>query len=99
MSPYGVGSRMKIAHTRAMISAALAGQLDNVSYRNHPIFNVDVPAACPGVPEAVLDPRSTWPDPQKYDEQAKKLATMFVENFKQFEKNVAPGVKEAGPKA
>jgi phosphoenolpyruvate carboxykinase (ATP) len=97
--PYGVGSRMKIAHTRAMIAAALAGQLDNVSYRTHPIFNVDVPAACPGVPDGVLDPRSTWPDPQKYDEQAKKLATMFAENFKQFEKDVAPGVREAGPKA
>jgi phosphoenolpyruvate carboxykinase (ATP) len=97
--PYGEGSRMKIAYTRAMIAAALAGQLDNVSYRTHPIFNVDVPASCPGVPDGVLDPRSTWADPQKYDEQAKKLAAMFVENFKQFEKDVAPGVKEAGPKA
>ena len=69
---------MKIAHTRAMISAALGGQLDDVSYRTHPHFNVDVPATCPGVPESVLDPRSTWPDPQAYDEQAKKLAAMFA---------------------
>jgi phosphoenolpyruvate carboxykinase (ATP) len=97
--PYGVGSRMKIAHTRATITAALTGQLDGASYRRHPIFNVDVPMTCPGVPDSVLDPRSTWPDAGKYDEQAAKLATMFVENFRAFEKDVAPSVKEAGPKA
>ena len=96
--PYGVGSRMKIAHTRAMISGALSGQLDKVSYRPHPIFNVDIPATCPGVPETVLDPRATWPNPQAYDEQARKLAAMFAQNFKQFEKDVAPAVKEAGPR-
>jgi phosphoenolpyruvate carboxykinase (ATP) len=95
---YGVGTRMKIAHTRAMISAGLSGQLDDVSYRTHPQFNVDVPATCPGVPDNVLDPRSTWPDPRAYDEQAKKLAAMFVENFKQFEKDVPPAVREAGPR-
>jgi phosphoenolpyruvate carboxykinase (ATP) len=89
---------MKIAHTRAMISAALGGQLDDVRYRTDPRFNVDVPATCPGVPENVLDPRSTWPDTRAYDEQAKKLAAMFVENFKQFEKDVPPAVKEAGPR-
>jgi phosphoenolpyruvate carboxykinase (ATP) len=97
--PYGVGSRMKIAYTRAMITAALTGQLDQVAYQKHPIFNLDVPASCPGVPDGVLDPRSTWSDPAKYDEQAKKLAGMFVENFKGFETDVAAGVKEAGPKA
>ena len=96
--PYGVGRRMGIAHTRAMISAALAGRLDDVSYRKDPVFNVDVPATCPGVPEGVLDPRSTWSDPQAYDEQARKLARMFVDNFKTFEKDVAPSVKEAGPR-
>jgi phosphoenolpyruvate carboxykinase (ATP) len=96
--PYGVGSRMKIAHTRAMINAALAGQLDTVSYRTHPIFNVDVPTTCPGVPDGVLDPRSTWPSPQAYDDQARKLAAMFAENFKKFEKDVEPSVKQAGPK-
>ena len=97
--PYGVGSRMKIAHTRAMITAALSGQLDNVQYRKDPIFNVEVPTSCPGVPEGVLDPRSTWPKPEAYDEQAKKLAQMFVENFKTFEKDVASSVIAAGPKA
>lgn len=96
--PYGVGKRMDIAHTRAMIAAALAGQLDQVRYRRDESFNVDVPATCPGVPDAVLDPRSTWPNPQAYDEQARKLARMFVDNFKAFEQDVAPSVKDAGPK-
>ena len=97
--PYGVGSRMKIAYTRAMITAALSGQLDDVGYRQHPRFNLQVPTTCPGVPDAVLDPRSTWPDPAKYDEQAAKLAAMFVENFKTFEKDVPASVKSAGPAA
>ncbi len=96
--PYGVGSRMRIAHTRAMITAALSGQLDAVSYRVHPIFNVEIPTTCPGVPDAVLDPRTTWKDPQAYDTQAKELAAMFVENFKRFESDVDAAVKAAGPK-
>ena len=96
--PYGVGQRTAIAHTRAMITGALAGQLDDVSYRKDPVFNVDVPATCPGVPDGVLDPRSTWSNPQSYDEQAGKLARMFVNNFKTFEKDVAPSVKAAGPR-
>jgi phosphoenolpyruvate carboxykinase (ATP) len=97
--PYGVGSRMKISHTRAMITAALGGQLDKVQYQRHPIFNIDVPASCPGVPSEVLDPRSTWKDAAGYDEQARKLAKMFIENFKTFENDVAASVKEAGPRA
>jgi phosphoenolpyruvate carboxykinase (ATP) len=96
--PYGVGSRMKIAYTRAMITAALTGQLDAVSYTTHPILNLAMPTTCPGVPDGVLDPRSTWPDAEEYDRQARKLAGMFIENFKSFEKDVAPAVKEAGPR-
>ncbi|MEQ1574247.1 MAG: phosphoenolpyruvate carboxykinase [Vicinamibacterales bacterium] len=96
--PYGVGSRMKIAHTRAMITAALSGQLDTVQYQRHPIFNVDVPLACPGVPDGVLDSRGTWPDVARYDEQARMLAGMFAENFKAFEKDVPESVKVAGPR-
>ena len=96
--PYGVGSRMRIVHTRAMITAALNGQLDAVGYHTHPVFNVDVPATCPDVSASVLDPRSTWSDPKSYDNQARKLAQMFVDNFKTFENDVAPSVKEAGPK-
>ena len=97
--PYGVGKRMKIAHTRAMINAALAGQLDTVQYRVDSIFNVEVPTSCPGVPDDVLDPRKTWPDGAAYDEQAKKLAGMFADNFKRFEKDVPAAVKDAGPRA
>ena len=95
---FGTGKRMSIAHTRAMISAALSGQLDNVPYQRHPIFNLEMPTTCPGVPSEVLDPRGTWADKAAYDTQAKKLATMFVENFKTFEADVDRAVVEAGPK-
>jgi phosphoenolpyruvate carboxykinase (ATP) len=96
--PYGTGSRMKIAYTRAMITAALDGQLDGVKYQKDSIFNLDLPTTCPGVPDGVLDPRTTWPDKAAYDQQAKKLAGMFIDNFKAFEKDVDPAVKAAGPK-
>ena len=96
--PYGVGNRMKIAHTRALITAALGGQLDKVQYRMHPIFNVEVPASCPGVPSEVLDPRTTWKDKAAYDEQVRRLAAMFIDNFAAFENDVPLSVKEAGPR-
>jgi phosphoenolpyruvate carboxykinase (ATP) len=95
---FGVGKRMSIAHTRAMITAALSGQLDGVQYQRHAIFNVDMPTTCPGVPNAVLDPRTTWADKAAYDQQAKKLATMFIENFKTFQADVDQAVVSAGPK-
>ena len=97
--PYGVGSRMKIAHTRAMITAALTGQLGGVEYGRHPIFNIDVPRSCPGVPDAVLDARGTWPDATEYDAQAARLARMFVDNFTSFEAHVPASVAAAGPRA
>ena len=97
--PFGVGARMKIAHTRAMINAALAGALANVEYRRHPIFNLEMPVSCPDVPSEVLDPRSTWADKAAYDAQATKLAGMFVENFKAFQGEVDPAVVAAGPQA
>lgn len=96
--PYGVGSRMKIAHTRAMIRAALSGGLDNVPYQRHPIFNLDLPTSCPDVPAGVLDPRATWSDQAAYDQQAAKLARMFVENFKTFSGDVDAAVVAAGPR-
>ncbi len=96
--PYGVGNRMKIAYTRAMIKAALAGQLDHVGYSRHLVFNVDVPTTCPGVPDRVLDPRGTWADQAAYDAQAVKLAKMFVENFKTFAGDVDAAVVAAGPR-
>ena len=95
--PYGVGTRMPIAHTRAMVHAALNGALRDVPTRPDPIFGVAVPTACPGVPAEVLNPRATWDDPAAYDAQARKLAAMFVENFAAYTDQVAPEVCAAGP--
>ncbi|MFS8641055.1 MAG: phosphoenolpyruvate carboxykinase (ATP) [Symbiobacteriaceae bacterium] len=95
--PYGVGSRMKLPFTRAMIRAALRGDLDGVEHRVDPIFGLAVPTACPGVPAEVLDPRSTWPDPEAYDRQARELAARFAENFRRFE-GVSEEIKAAGPR-
>jgi phosphoenolpyruvate carboxykinase (ATP) len=96
--PYGVGERMKIAHTRAMVNAALNGLLDDVDFVEDPVFGVEVPTACPDVPAEVLMPRGTWSDGKDYDEQARKLAGMFVENFKQFEEDVSEEVRAATPR-
>ena len=95
--PFGVGTRMDLPSTRAMVQAALAGELDDVETRRHPIFNLDVPVSCPGVPDEVLDPKSTWPDANAYDEQARELARMFAKNFERFADSVAPEVAKAGP--
>jgi len=97
--PYGVGTRMRIAHTRATIAAALKGELDGVAYRRDPVFNVEVPLSCPGVPDGVLDPRATWPDPAGYDTAARELAGMFTENFTAFSDTVSRAVLEAGPRS
>ncbi len=96
--PYGVGARMKIRFTRAMIRAALAGELDAVEYEQDPVFNVAVPTSCPDVPADVLKPRATWADPAEYDRQAAKLARMFADNFRTFEADVSPEVRAAGPR-
>jgi phosphoenolpyruvate carboxykinase (ATP) len=77
---YGTGSRIKIGLTRAMLHAALDGKLDNVAYRKDPIFGIEVPMECPGVPSEILDPRGTWPDPAAYDKKATDLAKLFEEN-------------------
>jgi phosphoenolpyruvate carboxykinase (ATP) len=90
---------MKIGYTRAMIKAALSGALDDVPYETDPVFNLDVPTSCPEVPAAALRPRTTWSDPVAYDAQARKLAAMFVENFKEFEPEVSEAVRAAGPRA
>jgi phosphoenolpyruvate carboxykinase (ATP) len=97
--PYGVGSRMKIGYTRAMIRAVLSGALDTVTFEKDPVFNLDIPTSCPGVPDRVLTPRGTWGDGGAYDAQAAKLARMFVENFKTFEQGVSADVLAAGPNA
>ncbi len=95
--PYGVGQRIPIAYTRAMIDAALTGALDAIPMRQDPVFGVAVPTRCPNVPEELLDPRSTWPDPSAYDAQARALARMFVENFSQFTHEVPEAIRAAGP--
>jgi phosphoenolpyruvate carboxykinase (ATP) len=95
---YGAGTRMKLAHTRAMVTAALSGQLDTMKYTSDPVFGFDVPAAVPGVPVEVLTPRSTWADPAAYDAQAAKLAEMFRKNFAAFASEVPAAVAAAGPR-
>jgi phosphoenolpyruvate carboxykinase (ATP) len=97
--PYGVGSRMKIGYTRAMIHAALSGALDGVAYQKDGIFNLAVPVSCPGVPSEVLNPQTTWTDRGAYDAQARKLAGMFRDNFKTFESSVGAEVLASGPTA
>jgi phosphoenolpyruvate carboxykinase (ATP) len=97
--PYGVGSRMRLPHTRAMVRAALAGALDKVSYTTDPVFGFEVPTSVPDVPGSVLNPRGTWADNEAYDAQAHKLAAMFRENFTQYLKEVPDAVAQAGPKA
>ena len=97
--PYGVGSRMKLAYTRAMVNAALDGKLAGVEFVEDPVFGVQVPTSCPNVPSEVLSPRDTWADKDAYDAQAKKLAGMFVENFKQYADKTPEAVKAAAPKA
>ena len=96
--PYGVGSRMKIAHTRAMIRAALDGSLADVATRQDPVFGFHVPTSCPGVPAEVLDPRGTWKDVAAYDAKSRDLAELFKRNFEQFAPSVSPDVRAAGPR-
>jgi phosphoenolpyruvate carboxykinase (ATP) len=95
----GTGTRMPIKATRALLNAALDGSLKTAEFRRDPYFGFMVPVTVPGVDPKILDPRSTWPDPQAYDAQAKKLVDMFVANFEQFEAHVEQGVREAAPRA
>jgi phosphoenolpyruvate carboxykinase (ATP) len=91
--PFGEGERMPIAATRALLHAALEGRLDDVEYRTDPVFGFRVPVEVPGVDSRLLDPRSTWRDPEAYDRKAQELAAMFRENFEQF----SPELAAAGP--
>ena len=97
--PYGVGSRIDITDTRNMVRAVINGKLDGAETREDPYFGLHVPKEVPGVPTEVLDPRETWDYKDAYDEQARKLAGLFTENFKKFEDEVDEEVKEAGPTA
>lgn len=95
---YGVGKRMNLAYTRAMITAALEGQLNNIEYEPHPVFGMLMPAACPGVPSEILNPRNTWADKEAYDAAAKKLAQQFLDNFKKYADGVSADILAAAPK-
>jgi phosphoenolpyruvate carboxykinase (ATP) len=95
---YGVGKRMPIRETRALLNAALDGSLNNVEFRKDPNFGFEVPVAVPGVDTSILDPRSTWTDKDDYDRTAAKLVDLFVANFAEFESHVDEGVRQSGPK-
>jgi phosphoenolpyruvate carboxykinase (ATP) len=95
---YGVGKRMKLSYTRAMITAALEGKLDNVTFQEHEVFGVAIPASCPDVPSDLLNPRNTWTDKKAYDEKAKCLAGLFIDNFKKYATGVSAEVLNAAPK-
>jgi phosphoenolpyruvate carboxykinase (ATP) len=95
--PPGTGHRMKLAHTRAMVRAALTGALEHSETTEHPVFGVRVPRSCPDVPHEVLDPGSAWSDGRAYDAQARKLAAMFDENFEKLAADVPPAVRAAAP--
>jgi phosphoenolpyruvate carboxykinase (ATP) len=95
--PYGTGKRIRLAYTRAMVNAALDGDLDEVRAELDPFFGLAIPVEVKGVPSGVLNPRKTWADVAAYDAQAKKLAGMFRENFEKFG-SVDPAIKNAGPR-
>ena len=95
--PYGVGQRLAIGHTRALVHAALDGSLSKAPMTTEPLFGLAVPTECPGVPAEILTPRNTWSDKAAYDAQAQKLAGMFAENFKTFADQVSAEVRQAGP--
>ncbi len=95
--PYGTGERMNIVHTRNMVRAALNGELEGVATVEDPIFRVAVPEQVPGVPDELLRPRATWADPDAYDSAARKLATMFHENFARYADGVSDAIRHAGP--
>ncbi|WP_153800637.1 phosphoenolpyruvate carboxykinase (ATP) [Foetidibacter luteolus] len=86
---YGTGSRIKLCYTRAMISAALKGQLEDKNFIKHPVFGFEMPAQCPGVPAELLNPANTWPSRQAYDNQANMLAKMFISNFEKYARGVS----------
>lgn len=95
---YGVGTRMKLPYTRAMITAALNGQLDDVEMVAHPIFGLGIPTSCPNVPSEILDPRTAWADKAAYDAKANELAKSFIKNFEKFAGHASVEVLSAAPK-
>ncbi len=95
---FGVGSRMKLSYTRSMITAALTGQLDNIKFETLPVFGLQMPVECPGVPAEILNPRITWKDKEAYDNTAAKLAASFIKNFEQYASAANEEIMAAAPK-
>lgn len=95
---YGVGSRMKLSYTRAMITAALNGELDAIQYEKHPVFGLEMPTTCPNIPVEILNPRNTWSDKALYDTKANDLAGKFVKNFEQYAEGASAEILAAAPK-
>ena len=96
--PYGIGNRMKLKYTRAMITAALEGKLNNSEFEMHPVFGMAIPKECPNVPAEILNPRNTWTDKMAYDEKTKFLANLFIKNFAKYKDGVTAEVLAAQPK-
>ena len=96
---YGVGERIKLKFTRAMITAALEGKLDKVAYTTHEVFGLAMPNECENVPTEMLNPRNTWTDKSAYDEKANKLAHAFNKNFEQYADSASAEILAAAPKA
>ena len=95
--PYGIGSRIKLNYTRAMISAALEGSLEKAEFEPHPIFGMMMPKTCPGVPATILNPRNTWSDKNSYDEKSRDLAKKFIKNFEKYASGVGDEILSAAP--
>lgn len=96
--PYGIGHRMNLPHTRAMITAALEGKLEHVSFEPHQVFGVMMPTSCPDVPSEILNPRNTWEDKSAYDTKAIELAKQFIKNFEKYASGVTQETLDAAPK-
>ncbi len=94
--PFGIGERVKLKYTRAMVHAALDGRLNDVAYETHPIFRLEMPTTCPDVPTELLNPRSTWKDGAQYDAKARELAGLFIKNFERFP-DASDAIRNAGP--
>jgi phosphoenolpyruvate carboxykinase (ATP) len=96
--PFGIGKRIGIKHTRALLDAALTGKLNGVPFEADPVFGFDVPTECPGVPSQILNPANTWPNRADYDRKYHALAARFIENFKLMADGCPDDVVKSGPK-
>jgi phosphoenolpyruvate carboxykinase (ATP) len=94
---FGVGSRINLRYTRAMITAALNGELNKAEFKQQPVFGFMMPTSCPGVPSEMLDPKNTWQDKEAYDKKAIDLALQFLQNFEKYANGVSKEILEAAP--